>query len=67
MAHIPTRLERLRQRLKDRRLYIVAEKTGLSYQTILKIVDGSTANPTINTVESLEAYLGQELPVGQPH
>lgn len=56
------RLEEIRDRLKDRRLYVVAKKTGLSYQTLYTIVKGENQNPSIKTVEALEAYLnGQHL------
>jgi len=52
-------LEQIREQLKDRRLYRVAQKTGLSYQTIRTIVTGANENPTLETMKALEAYLGQ--------
>lgn len=55
------KLEEIRERLKDRRLYVVAEKTGLSYQTLLSIVKGENRNPNTKTVEALEDYLGEHL------
>lgn len=51
------KLEEIAERLKDRRLYRVAEVTGLSYQTIRTIVNGTNKNPTIETVQLLEDYL----------
>ncbi len=51
------RLEEIIARLQDRRLYRVAEATGLSYQTIRTIVNGKNKNPTIETVQLLEDYL----------
>jgi transcriptional regulator with XRE-family HTH domain len=50
-------LQQIIDRLKDRRLYVVASETGVSYQTILNIVKGKTKNPSIDTVEKLQGYL----------
>lgn len=45
------------ERLKDRRLYRVAKKTGLSYQGLLNIVNGVTKNPSTKTIDKLRKYL----------
>lgn len=50
-------LQELRERLKDRRLYVVAEKTGLSYQGILNIFNGVTKRPSPHTIDKLREYL----------
>jgi hypothetical protein len=49
-------VETIRDRLKDRRLYVVAKETGLSYQGILNIFTGVTKNPSSNTMNKLQAY-----------
>jgi len=45
--------------LKDRRLYVVARKTGLSYPTLKSLADG-TGNPMLKTLEIISAYLKGE-------
>lgn len=50
-------LQVIRERLKDRRLYVVAKETGLSYQGILNIFTGATKKPSPYTIEKLRAYL----------
>jgi len=49
-------IETIRDKLKDRRLYVVAKETGLSYQGILNIFTGVTKNPSSNTMNKLQAY-----------
>ena len=49
-------LEEIRRKLKDRRLYMVAKATGITYQTLLDIREGKTRNPTILTVEKIKEY-----------
>lgn len=54
--------EWIRAQLHDRRISVVAEKTGLSEPTIRAIRDDAGANPTRDTLEKLAAYLrGQSL------
>jgi hypothetical protein len=53
-----TRLERIREALKDRRLAVVADACGLHYNTLRAIRDGEKTNPTYTTMSRLEAYLG---------
>lgn len=43
--------------LKDRRLDLVSEATGLSPQTISRIRDGLTIDPSVSTVKALSDYL----------
>ena len=49
-------LEEIVDRLSQRKLKIVAEKTGLSYMTIYKIATGENTNPTLGTLKLLEIY-----------
>ena len=49
-------VEEIRRKLKDRRLYMVAKATGITYQTLLDIREGKTMNPTIMTVEKIKEY-----------
>ena len=46
----------IREGLADRRLSIVAKKTGLSIPTVRAVKDGK-GNPTIETLEKLRVYL----------
>jgi hypothetical protein len=50
-------LDEIRRKLKDRRLYMIAKATGVTYQTLLDIRDGRTQNPTIMTVQKIKDYL----------
>ncbi|MBW1796543.1 MAG: helix-turn-helix domain-containing protein [Deltaproteobacteria bacterium] len=50
-------LDEIREQLKDRRLSIVADATGLSTMTIARIRDGESDNPTIKTLQKLWDYL----------
>ena len=43
--------------LKDRKLYIVAKKTGLSFPTLKKLADGKEGNFTYNTIKKVSEYL----------
>jgi transcriptional regulator with XRE-family HTH domain len=52
-------LQTIIERLKDRRLYKVSEKTGLSYQGLRNLVTGRTSNPSIKTIEKLREYLNE--------
>ena len=44
------------EKLKKLRLYKVADDTGISYGTLNAIQKGG-ANPTVETIEKLRAYL----------
>lgn len=49
-------IEWIRHALADRRVPIVAERTGLSEPTIRAVRDG-LGNPTLATIERIAAYL----------
>ena len=50
-------LEEIREKLQDKRLYIVAKLTELSYPTVKKLADGKPENYTYNTIFKLSKYL----------
>ena len=50
-------LDWIRQGLADRRLSIVAERTGLHSNTIARIRDGKEPNPKLETLNRLASYL----------
>jgi len=52
-------LSEIQEKLKDRKLVIVAEATGLSYGTVLNITKPD-ANPTINVMQKISDYLKGE-------
>lgn len=45
------------EKLKDRRLSVVADATGLHYNTIRNIRDQSSHSPSYETVKALSDYL----------
>jgi DNA-binding Xre family transcriptional regulator len=47
----------IRQGLADRRLSVVAERTGLHANTIARIRDGKEDNPKFETLNRLACYL----------
>jgi transcriptional regulator with XRE-family HTH domain len=47
----------IRKALFDRRPSVVAERTGLHVNTIMRIRDGVEKNPKIQTLNVLAAYL----------
>ena len=49
----------IREGLADRRISVVAERTGLSEPTIRAVRRG-VGNPTIETLNRLASYLGAE-------
>ena len=51
-------LKEIRERLQDRRPEMVAQGTGLHYNTIRGIRDNPDVNPKYRTVEILSEYLG---------
>ena len=53
-------LEEIQRALRDRRINIVAEETGLHYNTIRNIRDGKNTNPTYFVVSALTNYLKEE-------
>ena len=50
-------LEEIRKRLEDRRLNMVAEATGLHYNTVRNIAVGENTNPTYEVFKALSDYL----------
>lgn len=50
-------LEQVRERLADRKLTVVAEKTGLHYQTVLRVRKGQFKDISYNVIKSLSDYL----------
>jgi hypothetical protein len=52
--------EWIRKALLDRRPGVVAERTGLHVNTIMRIRDGKEENPKVQTLNILAAYLNGE-------
>ena len=50
-------LEDIRKRLEDRRWTMVAEFTGLHYNTVRNIATGENKNPTYEVLKALSDYL----------
>jgi hypothetical protein len=50
-------LERISEGLKDRRLTVVSEATGVHWNTIRTIRDNPKANPTYQVLVKLSDYL----------
>lgn len=50
-------LEQIKHELQDLRISKVAEVTGLSTQTLYKIRDGLSNNPSYHTMTVLSGYL----------
>jgi hypothetical protein len=50
-------VEQVIERLKDRKLKVVAEKTGLHYQTVLRIAKGNFKEVSYSVIKSLSDYL----------
>ena len=57
-------LEVIKDGLQDKRLYTVAERTGVSYPTLKKLYDGEQANYTIDTLKKVTRYLLNSLNEG---
>lgn len=47
----------IKEALKDKRLYMVARATGLSYPTIKKLADGKELNYTVDTLKAISKYV----------
>jgi transcriptional regulator with XRE-family HTH domain len=47
----------IRKKLKDRRLSLVAEATGLHANTVANVRDGKIENPTYYVLRKLSDYL----------
>jgi hypothetical protein len=50
-------LNEIRQALQDRRVGMVAEATGLHYNTVRQIRDGVSNAPSYRTISALSDYL----------
>jgi hypothetical protein len=50
-------LDEVRRRLKDRRLPVVAEATGIHTNTLREVRDNPLANPTYKVFKLLNDYL----------
>ena len=50
-------IEAIRLALRDRRISMVAEATGLHYNTIRGIRDNKVANPSYRVLKALSNYL----------
>jgi len=50
-------LEKIKEGLADKRLYVVAEKTGVSYPTLKNLAEGNELNYTIDTLKAVTRYL----------
>jgi transcriptional regulator with XRE-family HTH domain len=54
-------LEEIAARLKDRRIDMVCEKTGLSRPTVHAVRSGQNKNPSLKTMKALSNYLQEHL------
>ena len=50
-------LEDIKRLLKDKRLYVVSNATGLSFPTLKKMADGKKENFTYKTIKAISDYL----------
>jgi hypothetical protein len=50
-------LNEIREALQDRRLSVIAERTGIHENTIRAIRDGKNTNPTLGVFSVLSDYL----------
>ena len=50
-------LKEIQKQLQDKRLYVIARETKLSYPTIKKLADGKPDNYTYNTISKVSNYL----------
>ena len=50
-------IDKMKRMLADRRLDVVSESTGVHVNTIARIRDGVTENPSHKSFEALRSYL----------
>lgn len=50
-------LDQIRLALADRKLTVVAEKTGLHYNTLYSLMRGENPDPRLSTIKTLSDYL----------
>lgn len=53
-------LRQVQEALKDRRLTVVAEATGLHYDTVWRVASGRVTAPSYDVVERLSHYLEEK-------
>jgi transcriptional regulator with XRE-family HTH domain len=49
-------IERLRELMQDRAVPVVAERTGIHYNTVLNIKNGTNKNPSYEVIKKLSDY-----------
>lgn len=54
------KVERIRYLLRDRKLSVIAEATGLTYQSLRNILNGSVRDPKLSTIVKLEEYFNAQ-------
>lgn len=54
-------LQRISELLQDRTLTVVAEATGVSHQTIMRIKQGKAKNTSYETYKKLSDYLEAQM------
>lgn len=50
-------LQQIQDKLKDRRLRVIAQDIGVSYPTLLSIAQGKSKNPSYRIVQLICEYL----------
>ena len=50
-------LEEIAEGLKDKKLYVVAAATGLSFPTLKRLAEGKNNNCTMSTILAVSKYL----------
>lgn len=50
-------IDEVREKLRDRRLTVVADETGLAYDTVRRVAAGKFVSISYETVERLSEYL----------
>lgn len=53
-------LDAIKDKLQDRKLYVVSDATGLSYPTLKKLHDGESTNFTLDTIQRVSNYFGED-------
>ena len=51
------KLEDIREKLSDRNLRVVAERSGVNYGTVWRIANGVNKNPSFAAVMKIHEYL----------
>ena len=53
-------LEEVREKIKDRKLRVVAEQTGLNYNTVWRVATGRVKEVSYDTIKKLSDYLEEK-------